>query len=511
MSSNSNKRIAKNTLILYVRMFFIMCVSLYTSRIVINALGIDDYGVYTVIGGFVAMFGIISNSLTAAISRFITYELGRDNNENLKNIFTGAILIQVVISIIILLIAETLGVWFLNSRMNIPSGQIYAANWVLQFSIVTFIVNLISVPYNAAIIAHERMAAFAYISIFDVLCKLGIAFLILISPISRLIAYSFLLCLLSIITRLIYNIYCKRNFDECRFNAKYDKAVIKQIFSFAGWNFIGASSGLLRDQGINVLLNLFCGPAVNAARGISMQVSSAVSQFTGSFTTAINPQITKQFAQGNDEGWSRLVFWGSRFSCFLLLIPSIPIFFEANPLLHLWLKTVPPYSVIFVQLIIVYIFVETISCTLITLMLATGNIRNYQLIVGGCQMLNFPVAYMLLKLDFPPQSTIVGSIVIAIGCLILRLAMLRRMVHLDVLRFCSSVVFKTLWVATLSAFLPILMRSMMKSTLLDTLIIGFSSVIWTAIIIIYVGCNKYERSLIIHQIQNIKKRLYANK
>ncbi len=509
MNSTNNKRIAKNVLILYIRMFFIMCITLYTSRVVLNALGIEDYGLYTAVGGFVALFGVISGSLSTAISRFITFELGKGNYIKLKLIFSSSVLIQFLIALLIIVLVETVGVWFLNERMTVPEGQLTAANWVLQFSVITFAVNLISVPYTAVIIAHEKMSAFAYISIFDAVGKLLIAYLISVSPTNRLITYSILLCCLAIITRLIYNIYCQKHFEECKFVLKFDKSITKEIFSFAGWNFIGSCSGLLRDQGINILLNLFCGPAVNAGRGIAMQVSSAINTFTGSFTSALNPQITKQFAKNNYEEWSRLVYRGAKFSCFLLLIPSVPLFFESQTILSLWLSIVPPYTSIFVRLIIVYVFVETISCTLVTLMLATGNIRNYQILVGGCQMLNFPVAYCLLKLEFEPEFTIVGSIVIACICMALRLFMLHRMVRLNIAAFLSQVLVQIIIVALASTIVPIILIEEMSEGINRVCIVIFTSVIWTASMSFFLGCSSGERKIIITQINKVKDKIYA--
>lgn len=490
-------------------MFFIMCITLYTSRVVLNALGIEDYGLYTAVGGFVALFGVISGSLSTAISRFITFELGKGNYIKLKLIFSSSVLIQFLIALLIIVLVETVGVWFLNERMTVPEGQLTAANWVLQFSVITFAVNLISVPYTAVIIAHEKMSAFAYISIFDAVGKLLIAYLISVSPTNRLITYSILLCCLAIITRLIYNIYCQKHFEECKFVLKFDKSITKEIFSFAGWNFIGSCSGLLRDQGINILLNLFCGPAVNAGRGIAMQVSSAINTFTGSFTSALNPQITKQFAKNNYEEWSRLVYRGAKFSCFLLLIPSVPLFFESQTILSLWLSIVPPYTSIFVRLIIVYVFVETISCTLVTLMLATGNIRNYQILVGGCQMLNFPVAYCLLKLEFEPEFTIVGSIVIACICMALRLFMLHRMVRLNIAAFLSQVLVQIIIVALASTIVPIILIEEMSEGINRVCIVIFTSVIWTASMSFFLGCSSGERKIIITQINKVKDKIYA--
>ena len=260
-TSANNKRIAKNTLLLYFRMLFMMVVSLYTSRVVLNALGVEDFGIYNVVGGVVAMFSMLSGSLSAAITRFITYELGTGNRENLKKIFSSSVTIQIGIALLIILLAEAIGVWFLNVKMNIPDARMVAANWVFQFSILTFAINLISVPYNASIIAHERMSAFAYISILEAIGKLVIAFLIVISPMDKLVFYAILMCAVALVVRFAYGAYCKKHFEECTYHFIFDKELLKRMFGFAGWNFIGATSAVLRDQGGNVVINLFCGPA----------------------------------------------------------------------------------------------------------------------------------------------------------------------------------------------------------------------------------------------------------
>ena len=307
-TSQNNKRIAKNTLLLYVRMLFMMAVNLYTSRVVLNALGVEDFGIYNVVGGVVAMFSVISGSLSAAISRFITYELGKGNNDRLNKIFSASVTIQLLLSLIIVILVESIGVWFLNVKMSIPTDRMLAANWVLQFSIATFVINLVSVPYNAAIIAHERMSAFAYISILEALGKLAIAYLIVVSPMDRLIFYALLMCSVAVIVRAVYGYYCKRHFAECTYHFHWDREILKKMFGFAGWNFIGASSAVLRDQGGNIIINLFAGPAVNAARGIAGQVNNAVTGFVSNFMTALNPQITKSYASGDREYMMTLIY-----------------------------------------------------------------------------------------------------------------------------------------------------------------------------------------------------------
>lgn len=501
--SANNKRIAKNTWMLYIRMLFTMGVSLFTSRVILQALGVEDYGIYSVVGGFVSMFALISNSLSAAISRFITFELGKGESSRIKDVFSTAVIIQLVLALLICILLESVGVWFLNTQMTIPTERLYAANWVLQFSIITFAFNLISVPYNAAIIAHEHMGTFAFIGLFEAISKLIIVYLLYISPIDNLIFYSFLICLLSVIVRFLYQIYCRKHFVECKLYFCYDKSLIKEIFGFAGWNFIGASSGVLRDQGVNILLNIFCGPLVNAARGIAMQVSSAVQQFSLSFTTALNPQITKSFAANDRDYCFKLVFQGAKLTYILMLLISLPIILETPIILKIWLGVVPDYAVIFVQLVLMYGLSESISYTMVTLMLATGNIRNYQLLVGGCQMLNFPLSYTLLKFGVSPEYTFVVSICVAIGCLLLRLFMLNRMVALPIKRFLQSVIFKVLLV-TLASILPsfIIINSIEPSLLrlITTTIVSISSVLLFALMF---GCSKNERNFIISKAINI--------
>ena len=493
MSSTNTSRIAKNTLMLYIRMIFLMLVALYTSRVILNALGVIDYGIYMAVGGFVAMFGVLSNSLTAAISRFITFELGRQDEERTKKVFSAALYIQFAIAAIVLIFLETFGLWFLNAKMTIPAERVVAANWVFQFSILTFVINLISIPYNASIIAHEHMKAFACIGIIQALASLGIAFLIQWLSTDKLLLYALLMALVAILVRILYGWYCNRNFSECRFSRKCDKEILKQIFGFAGWNFIGASSGVLRDQGINVLINIFCGPAINAARGIAVQVSSAVTQFSSNFLTAVNPQITKSYATGDRAYLMQLIFQGARFSVYLLLLLSFPILLETQTVLTLWLKIVPDYAVVFVRLILIYIIVEAISYTMTTLMLATGDIRNYQILVGGCQMLNFPVAYMLLKWDYSPESTIVASILIANLCMVLRLYMLRRLVDFPVRDFVHKVLMNIVVVAGIAVIFPIVVVQSVDIGFPRLLLTCLVSLVSTGISIYYIGCSSRER------------------
>lgn len=506
-TTENNKRIAKNTLLLYFRMLFLMAVSLYTSRVVLNALGVEDFGIYNVVGGVVAMFSVLSGSLSAAISRFITYELGKGNQENLNKIFSSAVTIQLGLAGIIILLAETIGIWFLNVQMNIPEVRMEAANWVFQFSILTFAINLISVPYNASIIAHEKMSAFAYISILEAVGKLFIAYLITIAPMDRLIFYAILMCVVALIVRFTYGNYCKRHFCECTYHFIWDKQLLKSMFSFAGWNFIGASSAVLRDQGGNVVINLFCGPAVNAARGIAFQVNNAVNQFVVNFMTALNPQITKSYAAGDRGYMMTLIFQGARLSFYMLLLLSLPILVNTHYMLALWLKIVPEHAVLFVQLILIFALSESISQPLITAMLATGKIRNYQIIVGGLQMMNLPISYILLRLGYFPEIVIVIAICISQCCLAARLILLRGMIGLSITKYLKNVYLNIIVVSIIAVILPLISAYYIKESFINFILISLIAVICTLSSIYFIGCNNQEREFIHQKLGTIKSKI----
>ena len=484
-----------------------MAVSLYTSRVVLNALGVEDFGIYNVVGGVVAMFSMLSGSLSSAITRFITYELGTGNQDNLKKIFSSAVTIQIGLAVLIIMLAEAVGVWFLNVKMNIPDARMVAANWVFQFSILTFAVNLISVPYNASIIAHERMSAFAYISILEAIGKLAIAFLIVISPIDKLIFYAILMWTVALIVRFAYGAYCKKHFEECTYHFIFDKDLLKRMFGFAGWNFIGAASAVLRDQGGNVVINLFCGPAVNAARGIAFQVNNAISGFVTNFMTALNPQITKSYAAGDREYMMTLIFQGARLSFYMLLLLSLPVLVNTHYILGLWLKIVPDHAVLFVQLVLVFAMSESISNPLITAMLATGKIRNYQIVVGGLQLMNLPVSYILLRMGMFPEIVIIVTIVISQCCLAARLLILRGMIGLSIRKYLKNVYINVLSVTVTAAILPLLLTNILKESFPNFILSSLVALACTGITIYCIGCNKTERKFLLDKLYKLKNKL----
>lgn len=485
-----------------------MLVSLYTSRVILNALGVEDYGIYNVVGGVVTMFTMLSGSLCAAISRFITFELGTGDTEKLKKVFSSSVTIQAGIALVIVFLAETVGLWFLNEKMVIPAERLSAANWCYQFSIITFAIGLISVPYNAAIIAHEKMSAFAYISILEAIGKLVVAWCIVINPIDRLVFFAAMVAVIAWIIRAVYTWYCKRYFEECTYHFIYDHGLLKNMFGFAGWNFIGASSAVLRDQGANIILNLFFGPAVNAARAISIKVSTVVSSFVQNFMTALNPQITKSYASGDYDYMFKLMFQGARLSYYILLLLCLPIIINTHYILILWLKLVPEHTVLFVQLILVFAMSESISHPLITAMLATGRIRNYQIIVGGLQLMNLPVAYLCLYLGAISESVVIVAIVISQCCLATRLYMLRGMIGLNIKSYLRNVYFNVIVVTVVSLIIPSILVYHLTESFISFIVISTISILCTLLAELYVGCKSEERVFIYSKVSKIIHRLY---
>ena len=472
-------------------MLFTMMVSLYTSRVVLATLGVEDFGIYNVVGGVVTMFAIISTSLSSAISRFITIELGKGDLRRLKTVFSTAVVIQFLMALVVVILAELIGVWFLNNKMNIPEVRMNAANWVLQFSIFTFGVNLICIPFNALIIAHERMSAFAYVSILEVSLKLLIVYLLVLMSVDKLIVYGALLLVVAIVITFAYFIYCR--------------FLLKRMLSFSGWNFIGASSAILRDQGVNIAINLFCGPTVNAARGMAVQVNHAINSFAQNFMTALNPQITKSFAVGDSKYMFTLIFQGARLSFYMLLFLSLPVLMSTEYILSIWLKIVPDYTIIFVRLVLIFAMCESISNPLITAMLATGSIRNYQIVVGGMQMMNFPISYILLERGYAPEITLYVAIGISLCCLALRLFMLRSMIQLPVKSYMKNVFFNICAVTIFSVAILYLISLRLQSSFYSFLILSFSCIICSFMAIFFVGCKASERVFVVDQVRKLIK------
>lgn len=496
-TATDNKRIAKNTILLYIRTFLVMLISLYTSRVVLQVLGVEDFGVYQVVGGMVAMFAVISQSLSSAISRFITYEIGSGNTERLSFVFSTSRVVQLVIAIIVVIVGEIVGLWFMHTQMQIPYGRLEAANWVLQFSLISFVVNLLSIPYNACIIAHEHMKMYAYVSIIEALGKLAICFLIMASPIDKLVYYALLLMLLSVLIRIIYTIYCRRYFNECKSPIHFHKNIFKEMFGFAGWSFFTNTNFLLNTQGVNMLINVFFGVTFNAARGLANQVEGAVVLFVNSFTTAINPQITKSYAAGEKEEMFNLVCRGAKFSFFLMYLMALPLIFEADMVMHIWLTVVPEKTVLFVQLSLILGMFDCIGSTSVTACMATGKIRKYSLVIGTLGLLEFPLVWIAFSAGGAIELAYYLYIVVKAVVILVRMLLMRGMVGMPVSVYLTNGLLPIAIVAVVAAVPSVLVAISLPQgylRLIVSIVVGVLSVGMTAL---YLGMTKGERTTII--------------
>lgn len=437
--SANNARIARNTSFLYVRMLLSFGVALYTSRLVLKYLGIEDYGVYSVIGGLVSLFQFVNGTLASSFSRFFAFEIGRNDSRNGKLIFKASVTIVIIFIVLFALTLETIGVWGLKEFLVIPEHRTSAALSTLHFTVLASCFAILQIPLAAAIVAYERMGVYAYIGLLDVFLKLIIVFLLERTQIDKLVFYSALVALTSFLVFVVHFIYGVRRIPVFTLGVSFDKIYLKRLFSFAGWSIIGSVASVFKTQGANILLNIFFGPVVNAARGIAVQVTSAVNKFVQGYSLAFNPQLIKYYAQGDFKAMIQLVVRGSKFSFFLLLILSLPILLETHFLLNLWLIDVPAYTVIFVRLLLVNVLLESFTYALGAAVQATGRIRNYQVIVGGLLLLNLPISYLFLKFGFPPQSTLWVSISLSLLSIVLRVMVLRRLIRVDVLILIKSV------------------------------------------------------------------------
>lgn len=508
-TSDNNKRIAKNTLFLYFRQILVMVVSLYTVRVVLAALGEEDYGIYNVVGGFVALFNILSGALSVAIGRFITYEMGQPDVTvfRLRRIFSSSLLIQVAMGLFICLLIGTFGVWFVENKMVIPADRLDVTFYVLWFSTLSFFVNLLSIPYNALIIAHEQMKAFAYISIVEVVLKLSVAYLLVVSPVDKLWLYALSMVIVSLIVRSVYAIYCKRHFAECRFIWGFDKGVLSRMFVFSGWAFLGAGTMVLRDHGVNILLNMFCGPIVNAARGITSQVTSAVTLFVNNFMQAVNPQITKSFSAGNLPEMHRLIFKSSRFSFYLMLLLSLPLMKGIDYVLGLWLIEVPDHTAMFIRLLIVFNLMDCLVLPLITGLLAEGNIRIYEIALSVLNVCIVLFSYIALKYGFAPESVYIVPIIMEFAIIGCRIYLSSKAFNLPGKRYCIEVVGKAFMVATVSGVFTYWLQLPVVNAFCNFISVTLLTFLFTGVVTYGLGLTRSERALCISVTGKMSKRI----
>ncbi|MCI7082946.1 MAG: oligosaccharide flippase family protein, partial [Paraprevotella sp.] len=491
--SSANKRIAKNTLVLYVRMLFTMGISLFTSRVILQTLGVEDYGISSVVGGVISMFTFINAAMVSSTQRYLNFELVRGDANQLRSVFSTSLQIHSLIALAIIVLSETVGLWFLNEKLVIPEARMTAAMWVYQCSILSCAVSIMSTPYNAVIVAHEKMSAFAYISILDVSLKLLVVYLLVVLPFDKLIILSILTLLVQLFIRYIYTLYCHRHFPESYFQFRFNKTLFKEMFRFAGWSFWGNLAAILYTQGLNMMLNIFFGPIVNAARGIAVQVQSAVQQFVGGFQTALNPQITKNYASNNLPQMHSLMFRSARFSFLLLFFLSLPVLMETNFILTLWLKTVPDDAVIFTQIMICISLIYTTANPCIIANQATGKVKIYQMVVGGILLLILPISYVVLKLGAPAYSVFIVHFCIESLAQFSRMYMLRKLIHLPLWQYMKNIYIPIVSTVAIAIILPLVVRMQVAEGWLRFLAVGFTCVLSVGASSYFIGFTKQER------------------
>ena len=492
-TSSANKRIAKNTLVLYVRMLFTMGISLFTSRVVLQTIGVEDYGISSVVGGVISMFTFINAAMVSSTQRYLNFELVRGDANQLRSVFSTSLQIHALIALAIIVLSETVGLWFLNEKLVIPEARMTAAMWVYQCSILSCAVSIMSTPYNAVIVAHEKMSAFAYISILDVSLKLLVVYLLVVLPFDKLIILSILTLLVQLFIRYIYTLYCHRHFPESYFQFRFNKTLFKEMFGFAGWSFWGNLAAILYTQGLNMMLNIFFGPIVNAARGIAVQVQSAVQQFVGGFQTALNPQITKNYASNNLPQMHSLMFRSARFSFLLLFFLSLPVLMETNFILTLWLKTVPDDAVIFTQIMICISLIYTTANPCVIANQATGKVKIYQMVVGGILLLILPISYVVLKLGAPAYSVFIVHFCIESVAQFSRMYMLRNLIHLPLWQYMKNIYIPIVSTVAIAIILPLVVRMQVAEGWLRFLAVGFTCVLSVGASSYFIGFTKQER------------------
>ena len=497
MEQNTTKRIAKNTLMLYFRQILIMIVSLYTVRVVLNTLGAEDYGIYNVVAGVVTMFSFLSSSMATASQRYFSFALGQNDSEQLKKYFSMSFTIYCLIALIVLVLAETVGLWFVTQKLVIPVERQTAAFWIYQASVFSMICTILTVPFMASIIAHEDMNIYAYVSIIEVVLKLGIVFLLPLFAIDKLIFYGLLMAGVVFINTAIYRTICVKKYVECKFSFFWEKSLFKELVSYTGWNMFGSAVGVFKNQIVNIILNQFFNPVVNAARGIAAQVNSAVNSFAQNFSTAVKPQIITNYASGEKEKMLQLMFRSCKATFLLMFVFALPLILEMPYVLKLWLKNVPEYAVLFTILALVDALIDTISYPLMAAAQATGKIKLYQAVVGGVLLLNAPIAFVVLTFGAAPYSVFIVSISITFIAFIVRLFILKRLIDFSFWQFIGKVFLPVVFCALISFVIPYLVRNMMNSGFIRLCVTVVVSVICVALSGYFVALSKNEKQWIV--------------
>lgn len=501
-SQTNNKRIAKNTIVLYVRMFFSMLVGLYTSRVIIDALGVEDYGLYNLVGGFVIMFSAVQSGLVSASQRFINISLGYKDRDRLRHIFSTIMIIYIFLTILAFILVESIGVYFFDSHLNIPIERISAAKWTFHFSVITLIATLLGAPFNALIIAHERMQAFAYISIIDVIAKFLIAESVYFVGFDKLVVYSILLGIEALVIQFIYSFYCLKHFDETKIDWTIDWKLIKEIYSFAVWSMMGGFAFMGFTQGINVVLGMFFAPSVVAARGIANQVQSVVKNFANNFQTAVYPQIFKSYSSGDFDYFEKLLIVSSKYSYILLFVMSLPFIFEGEGILGLWLVHVPKDSALFLRLILFTILFDSMTTPYERAIHASGRVKYYSITTSLTFLSIAPMSYLVLKLGAESYSVFVVQLVITILAVFIRMYMAKKIVNVNLKSFSCKCLFPILKVSVLSVVPSLIVYYALEDGVIRLILVSVLSLISVLFFTYYFGMSNYERNICLRTIKS---------
>lgn len=508
MAQSNTSRIAKNTLFLYLRSFITLLISLYTSRVVLEVLGVEDYGIYNVVGGVIGMLSFLNTSMAATYQRYFNYEMGKKNEKGVANLFKSSLTVQLFYAIIIVLIAETLGLWFLENKLVISPERMDAARWIYHISIVSFVLTVFQAPFNALIISYEKMGIFAYISILDSVLKLTIVLALPLFAGDKLIVYGFLGLSIIFINSIIYLVVCKSKFSACQLAFNWDKGNVKSLLGFGAWGMMDSLSYTLKSQGLNIVLNLFFGAVVNAARGIAYQVLSAVEQFVRSFQTSFRPQMIKSYAEGDYGYMYKLYYSGTKLSFYMLWCLSLPIVVETPAILQLWLgDNVPEHTVIFTRLILLTALVSAYANPTSGIAYATGNIKWFNIWVSGLNLLIVPIAYVFLKLGYGPASAMVVSLVMTVLVQLVRLLVLKRLLPFSIREYLKKVVMPTMSVLVLSSGLAFLFKTLLSPNIFTCILSCAVSALSVLVFAYSAGLNKEERYLIQSKINSILKKI----
>lgn len=502
----SNSRLMKNTFLLYFRMALLMCINLYTSRIVLETLGVEDFGIYNVVGGVVIMLGFINDSMTVSTRRYLNFELGTGNRQRLHEVFVTSLNIFFIISLLIVILAETVGLWFVVEKMIIPSERMTAALWCYHISIFTAVIDILNCPYFSAIVAHEKMKSFAYIAILDAILRLLLVYLLLVFDYDRLIFYAILYAAEKVLIRLVYNIYCVRNFEECHYHWIYNKELFKEMAIFAGWNMWANLAYVCYTQGLNMMLNVFFGPVVNAARGVAVQVQGTVGNYANNFMMAITPQITKTYASGQLKETHLLIYRGSRLTFCLMLIMCLPLIIETPAVLSIWLKEVPEGSVLFLRLLLVIVLVQKYTNPLATAVSSTGKIKKYESWVNGLMLTVLPIAYLTLSLGGAPWTVFVVYLIIVLLAFMLNLYIALPMMELRLADYIKYSIKPCVVVLFCSLLVPIALKLLTTPSLVLSIFDIVLMVITTALFSFKYGLDTEERNLITSKIAKLTQK-----